>query len=715
MSKIDEFLERSKCAELGNDATCLEALSICRQAKDYPIILPWRSERNVHRWYLLAPADSSELVMDEVCAHIGVSHTDFDGRPQPVGPGDAAYTVLQELWPDAIAARITLTDVGAHETVAKGVLRLARRWTNRRLGGVDVPRDLQQLLRDHKMALLAGDEQECTTILNEMRHRGLLTPLNCLFLEFEQLARFATPSELLTHPQFGRLSGLRRPAALTDLIAKAINRAKIRPAGGENLSTAISNYRTLDAQYRGLLTSLGECRSTSGVLLVALHAEATGGKVRPQHFTFAIDELTRGALDLVESGEGDSSVDGSAEVLRERLNQGNYDAALEMAAVEPVTRAKVDAALFAAQQLNSIESAQRALAILASASEETQSEVAANPLLDRLITDLRQLVLHGDAIDLTAISSWGELLTAMVRHPEWDGPVELAAHGANEWGVLGGSAGGDADREVAALIRQLRADGHPFIDSVSTEFVSWFLRVEPEHGCGAISAVGVALLGYLTRSTSSAPEIRVACGMTDALLGDAAYGVDAATVLRLLDQRLGNGVPRSAAPAVLDVVAGLLAGTNSRSAEANSLGVSLLRQAATRIDAAMPSLRYLAVAVAQELGTALNVSDLVSEEELAATSVVVVGPEWLTERVTDAVSHSWPNVSAWGTTERALDVIDSGKLRSAGLVVLAPTAHPGATSVLEGVGLRPGALVRSASRGPAAYLVEIERWLATLV
>ena len=156
-------------------------------------------------------------------------------------------------------------------------------------------------------------------------------------------------------------------------------------------------------------------------------------------------------------------------------------------------------------------------------------------------------------------------------------------------------------------------------------------------------------------------------------------------------------------------------GTNFRSTEADSVGVSLLAQAATRLEATTPSLRYLAVALAKELGATLNLTDLVSEEDVASTSVVVVGPEWLTEHVTEAVSQAWPTVSAWGTTERALEVVDAGKLRSAGLVVIPPAVTAGATAVLGGVGLRPGSAVRSASSGPAAHLVEIERWLATQI
>ena len=60
-----------------------------------------------------------------------------------------------------------------------------------------------------------------------------------------------------------------RPTRVTDLLAQAIDRIYLRPTDGLSVEQVKSNFVGLDDSYKRLLTSSGQVRSPSGLLLLA--------------------------------------------------------------------------------------------------------------------------------------------------------------------------------------------------------------------------------------------------------------------------------------------------------------------------------------------------------------------------------------------------------------------------------------------------------------
>jgi hypothetical protein len=708
VTAVDDFLASSKCASLASDTACSQVVAFSRGMIQPPLILPWRSDRNVHRWYVVAPPQTARLVMEEVWAHVGVSRTDFDGLPR-THPGDDLLSIAESLWPDAVIARVTLIEGAAHDVVARGFLRLAKRWSSTPRQQDDSPRDLRELLRLHRMSLLADDAFGCSAILDELRRRALLSPVNLLFLEFEQVFRFGTAQEVLDHPEFRRLLGLRRPAALTDLIARSIDRALLRPLGDEMLQTVTAHYEALEAGQRGLVSSLGECRSSSAVLMVALEARLNRRTIRRQSLSFPLDDITREALEEVTE-ERETGLKSDRESLRERLTSRDYDEVLHLASLQPATREKVDAALFAAQQLNSIESAERALTILENAEASVRDAVLGNQLLLRLVNDLRQLVYEGSANGSPRISSWTALFAAMLNSPSWSGALEVAAHGASEWAYIEEAGSDDTDGELASAFRSLRAASHPLGDSVVPYLLTWFWRCRDQVGGAPLGRLAEAIAEYLGRPGSPAVDVRLLCTLADNLAQDTRVTDWLPPTLELLRSRLATGVPKSSVGPLLD----LIAGVSTRVAVASQTKMfcnQLLELVSGRLDTSTPSLAFLADYLATELGGQVLVPTAASEEPAPPASILLIGPSSVTTQVEYAIRSGWPTLRVMMRDTQASAMATNETLQHVDLIVTSPGVDLGEMTESADT----GALARVTTGGPATQLLEIERWIASLI
>ena len=171
--------------------------------------------------------------------------------------------------------------------------------------------------------------------------------------------------------------------------------------------------------------------------------------------------------------------------------------------------------LFAAQQMNSIESAQRALAILEQAEAPMRAEVLENPLLHRLVLGLRELVPDEESAGAVQISSWADLFSSMMRRPTWVDAAEVATHGATEWGARTFIDDVDADGRLAALFDALLASEHPQVDSIVPHLLAWFWRCRREEGGPSFGHLGVAVARHLGRPNSPAVDLRVLCTLVE--------------------------------------------------------------------------------------------------------------------------------------------------------------------------------------------------------
>jgi hypothetical protein len=432
-SRLTEFFESPNrvASDPDDPVSALVGRALAQQSPNV-LILPWDDGRWGLRWYVLSDEDDVEQTREELLAHVGVSYTDFVGQDFVMDPGDPGDLALASLEVSRHTIRIDLLDTSNRRRVSDAFERFLDMWERRPPPPSPPARSPAEILTDYRLALLGGRRDEADSAIAELRADGTLEFLNTRFLELEVVAGFDGPQAVLAHPSLRSLLTIRRPARVSDLIAVAVDRVHLRPDSSRSPDEIVARFETLDASLRDLITSAGECRSSSGVLLLALRTRARGESVADALSTLgerlAQDDATRELIEALSSQRKEPSV--AEENLAELLARGQYDSVLAQAQelLEP-DLPTVDAALRAAQWLDSLEAAQVALRVFDAASAEVQERFLEHRLLAPLVASLRSLIPESDA----AVNDWVQFFDRLEKKPDWADAIDVAAHGAVEW------------------------------------------------------------------------------------------------------------------------------------------------------------------------------------------------------------------------------------------------------------------------------------------
>jgi len=375
-------------------------------------VLPWQEQGRRRRWYVLHSGVPVEQLREELVAQVGVSYTDFEGQSVHLNLNDVGDARAAAVARNHEITRIELLQPDGQQVVEAAFRRWlaalpTRPWTTNQIA-----QSLAELLARFQLALRATNRVEAEFFLNRIRESGELEIINVVYLELEFTDAFDGPAAVLSHPQLRHMLQVQRPTRVSDIIARAVDRVHLRFDESPSLDVVLGRFATLDAQFRSLLVSTSEVRSTSGLLLVALAAITRGESIdRQVGFDGPIDDLTRLAVERIGSPEPSNSeatpVTASPPPFADLLDRGAYDDVLRIAAMAEPSVEAVEAALRAAQWLDSVSASQQALVILSSAPANVQQRFTDNRVLSLMIESLRRLALDGDP---ATVADWHVLL-----------------------------------------------------------------------------------------------------------------------------------------------------------------------------------------------------------------------------------------------------------------------------------------------------------------
>jgi hypothetical protein len=180
--------------------------------------------------------------------------------------------------------------------------------------------------------------------------------------------------------------------------------------------------------------------------------------------------------------------------LGELLARGEYDRVLQLVVDMPQTIETVDAALRAAQWLDSIKAGRMALEVLEAAPPEVRDSFVRNRLRAPMVEALRELV-QAEA-PRPEVRNWNEFFENLWSNPDWIDAVDTAEHGAVEWPFHPILSDRDAITALAGHVSRGATSGVVAFSRVVPHLIDWLDHV-PVDARPAIVDVQEALIAHL--------------------------------------------------------------------------------------------------------------------------------------------------------------------------------------------------------------------------
>jgi hypothetical protein len=501
MNPFDAFFANPNLIRPGaGNAACRLAERSCADPSGLAV-LPWNSTESEARWYVLVPHESFEQVREEVLAHVGVSYTDYRGQPTFLDRNDGGDTAVSAVLDGRDCIRVDLLVAGKDFVVSEAFGRFLSIWGIRPVREFRPTRGLAEALHDYRMAVHAGQQDDAQAALKDLRRSGF-DIINVRFMELELRSRFEGPTAVLAHPQINELLLIKRPALVTDFLAQAVDQVFLRPEPGLDLQSVKTRFGELSDQYRQLLTSPGQVRSESGLLVLALRYAERGddpSSLLPQAIVgIAIGEDTLQLLDDLNAEfetppSPDSPISDTKSQLRELLERGAYDEVLVVAEDADPVFDVVWSVLYAAFSLDSLSAARQAVDLLERASVEVRDQVSESLLLSPLLEALQDLTR--EAAPRPLVGDWNDYFENLVENPDWSTALEIAERGVKEWPLLPFINDAKCVDSLCSHILNDRAST-VFVRTVPF-LVQWLDRVS-ESDRSAVIAIEEALVEHLS-------------------------------------------------------------------------------------------------------------------------------------------------------------------------------------------------------------------------
>ena len=207
-----------------------------------------------------------------VMAAVGLTLTDFDGRPSRLG--DPVRDILSD---HELELRLFRTPESDRERGARSVAalhRLVRTLQTMPVAPRELPRSTPQLLYEFDLALQAGNRDVALDRLREMEHRRAVDALNLRFLTVSWHAAFRQWRELRRERWFDDLCRSRRPPRITTALLRCRYETDLRGAALLADPPALrERFRTHVAPDDGnLFRELPPEADGSTAIMFALHA-----------------------------------------------------------------------------------------------------------------------------------------------------------------------------------------------------------------------------------------------------------------------------------------------------------------------------------------------------------------------------------------------------------------------------------------------------------
>ena len=413
-------------------------------ANDDVTILPRTQGGQAVVWYVLCRSPRiARFVRDELRGFIGATYSNRGGNSIAFDASDAIEAaVLATYGPNAFKLEVPfpLRKVARERLASYLALRIER--PNRLTLLI---RTAGQILKDFEYALLAGNVESASSLIDELRNGGYLSATNILFLEVRALAANRDWEAILNHRDFGALLAIQRPLRVTEALLKALYNVKLRrfeESGDAN--GALTAFRPIFDSFSDLYRIRGkmDAHEVDASFLLA-------GAVNT-----AQDPAI--AADIIEKAEQRKAANlGFFRSLRRLIpgevvsftsdlrgtqfafGLGEIERAADMAAGLPASYERTALLLRCARELDTLESAQTALQSFRELPEMDQAKISGNVVLSKLLKHFSELSSSPSSInpDGTAPlpTDWESWFIGLSTAAPWPGALEAATLGSHEW------------------------------------------------------------------------------------------------------------------------------------------------------------------------------------------------------------------------------------------------------------------------------------------
>jgi F0F1-type ATP synthase delta subunit len=149
---------------------------------DAPLCLPCVSEDGVVQWYIGSrTSQGANALVEELRAFVGQSYVNFDGRPHVLDTSDPVESALQRIFIPPLY-KIELLTTTERKSVRRAFALYQDVVSRRPPISRPATRPFSIVRGLFDRALLAGNEKEARSLLEEMKRSGRLTSENILFL-----------------------------------------------------------------------------------------------------------------------------------------------------------------------------------------------------------------------------------------------------------------------------------------------------------------------------------------------------------------------------------------------------------------------------------------------------------------------------------------------------------------------------------------------------
>jgi len=329
----------------------------------------------VTRWYGFSPTDREQRTLaEELRAWLG--------PPMSSGPrlvdddGDELDRLASALAPGSQVLRLNVHPPW-QEVARRNVLRLANLWDLAPEGGEDIARPVGRVLRQFYESIASGTRDRAEEALDEIAERALLSPTNLRFLRVELLGSVGTPQELRDHSEIGGLTSLTLPPTVREYLAQAANSLYIDPVADEANPDWQSVGRSIESNWPALCERIDQSRSTATARCLAL-VEALREAPRQGVIRFLLDEW--GSDSVVTDVLSPVAHVGEASSLQHddplhAYRNGDYLTVLQLVEDRDASVDDISVALLAAANLDDVEAAVRALALVNALSTPLRDEL----------------------------------------------------------------------------------------------------------------------------------------------------------------------------------------------------------------------------------------------------------------------------------------------------------------------------------------------------
>lgn len=598
------------------------------------------------RWYALAPTHrDGRLLRDEVQCWLS--------RPLIISRVDVLRTSPDPV--DQVALGLVPAGSVLRLDVAHGWVGRARQnvdsltavWSFEPDRAVDQPRPVGRILRQFYESIVGLDRDQAEAALDELRGRALLSATNLRFLRVELLSSLGTPQDLLDDPLLQDISSLARPPAVTESLAGAAEALFLNvDATGELRSTA----ERLDVAWPGLVTqayqvttaATARCYALGQLLLDRPEAQ----QLRELSMRYPNDPVITGVLATTDSEQ--PSAPPSASPLN-LYYDGNYEAALDLAATHSPDRSFAAIALAAAANLQDSASAVRALGVVDRLSESDRDGLLQSVVERNFFESLRALTAE-DRVP----SGWLDWLTG-----DWPDRPDLLAEWSRAWSRTPDELTSVADDLAVALIEALNDARRPRVRNGIPLFIDWLTT-----GGVPTSGVGLATTTF------------------DIMLSSEPGRNERQAALSVLDGVLAVGCSSTEYREILGAVARELSVIGPRDGQWLAQVVDLL------LLSACPDRAERSAVVAQAAGVARSWTDRIDSRDSVLLGLLFrsAGVEFSTQHQDEAASKGVPpfrSVGVYSRMESAIRVLTSWiEAQWPGVSVRSSSAHGNSDSLV---------------------------------